>query len=147
MYNTTQLNDVVSPCPVAITTEVRIRPGAVRPHIRRAAAGPTGTRFNWVCIGFWLGGLALGTTGCLLGASIPCRHSVGVAICILWWGLYLGCLGASTGAAAGVLFGLCCDRPPASPSCPDAREHRPPVQAATRAPARGDLFTSRPPKG
>jgi anti-anti-sigma factor len=86
----------------------------VRPHEGQAAAGPTGRRFNWVAVGFWLGGLALGTAGCVLGACMPYRHPVGVALSVFWWGVYLGCLGASIGAGAGGLFGPLWDRSPAS---------------------------------
>jgi hypothetical protein len=59
-------------------------------------------RFNPVTIGFWLGGLALGTGGCVLGACMPYRHAVAVTISVLWWGIYFGCFGASIGALAGL---------------------------------------------
>jgi hypothetical protein len=49
-------------------------------------------------IGFWLGGVLLGAGGCLLGAFMPYEHPVGVALSILWWGIYSGCLGTSLGA-------------------------------------------------
>jgi hypothetical protein len=69
-------------------------------------------RFDRVALGFWLGALTLGTAGCVLGARMPCRHPVGVAISVLWWGIYLGCLGASVGALAGLVLG----RAPVPPS-------------------------------
>ena len=58
--------------------------------------------------GFCLGGVVLGATGCILGACMHYEYPVAVAISVLWWGIYLGCLGASIGA----LFGLCRDRTP-----------------------------------
>jgi hypothetical protein len=69
-------------------------------------------RFSPVTIGFWFGGVGLGTGGCLLGALMPYRHPAAVAISVLWWGLYFGCFGASIGALIGVLT----DRAPPRPS-------------------------------
>ena len=69
-------------------------------------------RFSPVTIGFWLGGAGMGTGGCLLGALMPYRHPVAVAISVLWWGLYFGCFGASVGALVGVLT----DRAPPRPA-------------------------------
>ena len=63
-------------------------------------------------IGFCLGGVVLGTAGCLLGAAMPYRHPVAVAANVLWWGIFLGCLGASLGA----LLGLWAEGTPAPPS-------------------------------
>jgi hypothetical protein len=71
-----------------------------------------GLRFKPATIGFWLGGLVLGTGGCILGACMPYSHSVAVTISVFWWGIYLGCFGASVGA----LLGWCADRTPALPS-------------------------------
>jgi hypothetical protein len=72
-------------------------------------------RFSPVTIGFWLGGVGLGTGGCLLGAWMPYRHPVAVALSVLWWGLYLGCLGAWVGALVGALTGRAPPRPWAKP--------------------------------
>src|SRR5262245_48503411 len=49
-------------------------------------------------IGFWVGGGLLGTGGCILGVCMPYHHPVAVVISALWWGIYLGSLGASVGA-------------------------------------------------
>jgi hypothetical protein len=73
-------------------------------------------RFDRVGIGFWLGGIALGTVGFIVGACMPYRHPAGVTISVLWWGIYLGCFGASIGAGIGCLFGLWRDHTPAFPS-------------------------------
>jgi hypothetical protein len=53
-------------------------------------------------LGFWLGGAVLGTAGCILGAAMPYRHPVAVTANVLWWGIFLGCLGASIGALLGL---------------------------------------------
>jgi hypothetical protein len=74
-----------------------------------ATANP-GRRFGRT-LGFWLGAIALGTAGCLLGASMPYRHPVARTISVLWWGIFLGCFGSSLGA----LLGLWAEQPPASP--------------------------------
>jgi hypothetical protein len=68
-------------------------------------------RFDLATIGFWLGGLALGTGGCIFGACMPYRHPVAVTISVLWWGIYFGWFGAGVGA----LLVLCAERPPAFP--------------------------------
>jgi hypothetical protein len=60
-------------------------------------------RFSPVTIGFWLGGAGMGTGGCLLGALMPYRQPVAVAISVLWWGIYFECFGAGVGALVGVL--------------------------------------------
>ena len=73
------------------------------------------TRSPWVArptVGFWLGGGLLGTGGLILGACMPYQHPVGVVISALWWGIYLGCLGASVGA----LIGMCTEHAPARAS-------------------------------
>jgi hypothetical protein len=69
-------------------------------------------RFDRVALGFWLGGAGVGTAGCIFGACLPNHHPVAVAVSVLWWGIYLGCLGASIGA----LFGLMTERHPPPPS-------------------------------
>jgi hypothetical protein len=33
---------------------------------------------------------------------MPYHHPVAVAISVLWWGVYLGCFGASVGALIGL---------------------------------------------
>ena len=71
-------------------------------------------RFSPVTIGFWLGGAGMGTGGCLLGALMPHHHLVGVAVGVLWWGIYFGCFGASVGALVGVLTGHAPPRPSAA---------------------------------
>jgi hypothetical protein len=48
-----------------------------------------------------LGGIVLGAGGCLLGATMPYQDPVAVALSVLWWGVYLGCLGLSIGALVG----------------------------------------------
>jgi hypothetical protein len=74
--------------------------------------GPArGPRFARATIGFWLGGGILGTAGGILGVSMPYHHPVAVVISTLWWGLYLGCFGASVGA----LFALLTERAPSAP--------------------------------
>jgi hypothetical protein len=59
-------------------------------------------RFDPIRVGFWLGGLSLGTVGCIVGASMPYHHPVAIAISAIWWGIYVGCFGASIGALIGL---------------------------------------------
>ena len=86
--------------------------GKARRHRSFAASGEQAlaslvhaSRFDPATIGFWLGGAGAGMGGCLLGALMPYRNPVAVAISVLWWGLYFGCFGASVGALVGELTG------------------------------------------
>jgi hypothetical protein len=65
-------------------------------------------------IGFWVGGGLLGTAGCILGVCMPYQHPVAVVLSALWWGIYLGCFGASVGALIAVFT----ERAPAACSVP-----------------------------
>jgi hypothetical protein len=67
---------------------------------RGYSAGELCGRFDRI-VGFWLGGALLGIGGCILGGFMPYSHPVAVTISVLWWGIYLGCLGASIGALLG----------------------------------------------
>ena len=86
---------------------------AARPSGGHPAAGGLRRRFHR-SVGFWLGGALLGVGGCILGIGMPYRHPVGVTISALWWGIYLGCFGASIGA----LLGLWAEQVSAPPSPP-----------------------------
>jgi hypothetical protein len=89
---------------------IRSWPGAAA---RRERESPTRSRrLAWPTIGFWLGGVLLGTVGCILGICMSSHHPVGVVLSALWWGIYLGCLGASIGG----LVGLVTNRNPALPT-------------------------------
>ena len=82
------------------------------PHLARDfAATSIRRRFDRVARGFLVGGLTAGAAGCVLGAGMPYERLVAVAMSVLWWGLYLGCLGASLGA----LLALCTQRTPVRP--------------------------------
>jgi hypothetical protein len=62
-------------------------------------------------IGFRLGGALLGTGGGILGVCMPYQHPVALVISVLWWSIFLGCLGGSV----GVLLSLLGERAPARP--------------------------------
>ena len=65
----------------------------------RAWRSPTPSpRLARSTIGFWVGGGLLGTGGAILGVCMPYHHPVAVVLSALWWGIYLGCFGASVGA-------------------------------------------------
>jgi hypothetical protein len=61
-------------------------------------------RVNRVSLGFWLGAAAFATGGGVLGACMPYHHPVAIAISVIWWGFYIGCLGASLGALVGLFI-------------------------------------------
>jgi hypothetical protein len=113
-----------APCPTDLrnSTPAPITAGnvnwlsAIRPHEWLLACNPFRARIGPIAIGFWLGGIALGIGGLILGARMPYRHPVGVSLSILWWGIYLGCFGASIGASVGAWFGLRANSGPAVPS-------------------------------
>ena len=75
---------------------------AVRSDIQHVATNSSAfpRRFDRV-IGLSFGGIVLGTGGCILGASMPYRHPVGITISMLWWGIYFGCFGMWLGAVLG----------------------------------------------
>jgi len=84
----------------------------LRSSSRRRFACPTPkapTGLSPLTIGFWLGGSLLGTAGCILGVCMPYHHPAAVVISVIWWGAYLGCLGASVGA---LIFWLTGRAPP-----------------------------------
>ena len=66
----------------------------------RTGASP-GLRFDRT-VGFWLGAAVLGTAGCCVGFAMPYQHPVAVTANVLWWGVFLGCLGGSVCAVAGL---------------------------------------------
>jgi hypothetical protein len=112
MTNATSMTALRNPSRLPIPGGNKDWEKPIHPHERQAAAKPTRRRFNWVTLGFWVGGLTLGTAGGILGACTSSRHPVAVTISALWWGIYLACFGASIGA----LFGLWMKRATASPS-------------------------------
>jgi hypothetical protein len=68
----------------------------------RAVASPS-RRFDRVSIAFWLGGATFATADFILGGCMPYTHPVAIAISMFWWGIYIGCLGASLGALLWLL--------------------------------------------
>jgi hypothetical protein len=133
MNSTTRLTEVRNPRPLSSTSE-NGNP-TFRPRVWQTARKAVCRRLGAVTVGFWLGGFALGIAGCSLGACLPHRQPVGAAISMLWWGVYLGCFGASIGA----LFGLWWDHTRAPPR---ASGHRRQIEAATGTAAREDRVTS-----
>jgi hypothetical protein len=77
----------------------------VRTHNSEPAPNPSRRQIGRVTVGFWSGGAVLGTGGCILGGLMPYDLPVAVAISSVWWGIYLGCFGASIGALLGLLSG------------------------------------------
>src|SRR5262245_49951097 len=63
-------------------------------------------RFNRATIGFWLAGATSGIAGSIFGACMHYHHPAAIVISMIWWGIYLGCLGASIGALFG-MFTTC----------------------------------------
>jgi hypothetical protein len=86
-------------------------------------------RSDRVALGFWLGGLALGTAGGVLGVCMPYHHPVAVVISALWWGVYLGCFGGSVGG----LIAWFTERAAAAPSRESGGAAAPPGGADSRA--------------
>jgi hypothetical protein len=95
------------------TTLSPVPPG--KEHRPRAAR----RRFDRATLGLGLGGVVLGTAGCILGYCLPYRHPVGVAVSVLWWGLYLGCFGAGVGALVGLITKRAPVLPPQGPDDDD----------------------------
>jgi hypothetical protein len=99
-------------------------------------------RFNRT-IGFWLGGIILGTAGCIIGASTPYHHPVAVTISALWWGIYFGGFGGSRGA----LIGLLTESTAAAPSQESGGTAKPPSEEDNGAfPDSGKAFVNGVPR-
>jgi hypothetical protein len=86
---------------VPVIAENEASTGTTRAGTWRGVARPS-RRFDCVSVGFWLGAATFGIGGCILGGHMPYHHPVAISISVIWWGIYLGCLGASIGG----LFGL-----------------------------------------
>jgi hypothetical protein len=91
MSNPLRLTSRRHPSPAPLATG-----DGVQPRAARCRSGRT--------IGFWLGGAVFGIGGCVLGVCMPYHHPVAVVISTLWWGIYLGCFGASVGALVAMPF-------------------------------------------
>jgi hypothetical protein len=92
---------------MAITppTMDRLNPSLLSVTARNGDQQRACRRCDRITLGFWLGAAILGTAGCILGASMPYPHPVARVISVLWWGIYLACLGASIGALSGLFMG------------------------------------------
>jgi hypothetical protein len=112
------------PTPSPLTAGKGEGPRAARPGRGQAAANPF-RRPDRAAFGFWLGGVFLGAGGCLVGACMPYRLPVAVALSVLRWGLYAGCAGGSLGALVGWLT----ERTPAPPSRGSEDAGKPPTGA------------------
>ena len=89
--------------PVLAENETQTRTARAR---TRHAIACSSRRLDRVSLGFWLGAATFGTGGAILGACMPYHHAVSIAISMIWWGIYIGSLGASLGALVG-LFTQC----------------------------------------
>jgi hypothetical protein len=96
--DTPRSTELRNPPPSPIPPSTWEEPGADPPRTGPGEANPFRRRFARVTLGFLVGGLALGTAGCLLGACMPYKRPAAVAMSVLWWGIYLYCFGASLGA-------------------------------------------------
>jgi hypothetical protein len=72
---------------------------------------PVHREVEWTTLAFRVGGIVLGTVGCILGAWMPYGHPVARTLSVLWWGVFLGCLGGSLAVVACLLA----ERAPACP--------------------------------
>ena len=83
-----------------------IAKGNAPPQSRRTrrAVASRSHRLDWVRIGFWLGAATFGTAGGVLGGCMPYHHPVAITASVIWWGIYIGSLGASLGALAGLVL-------------------------------------------
>jgi hypothetical protein len=89
MPNTPRTMERSIPLPSSLMAGKTARPSPIR-------------RCSRITLGFWLGGIILGTAGSILGAYLPYHHPVARLMSVLWWGIYLGCLGGSLGALLGL---------------------------------------------
>ena len=86
---------------VPVIAKDEVRTGTARARRKRSVSEPS-RRFDRASIGFWLGGATFATVGCIVGYCMPYHRPVAIAISMIWWGIYIGCLGASLGALIGL---------------------------------------------
>jgi hypothetical protein len=110
--DTPRATEFRSPAPFPSSTGHWEWQRADSPRTGPDAFNPFRLRLDRVTLGLRIGGLTAGAAGCLLGACLPYERSVAVALSVFWWGLYLGCFGASLGA----LLALGTQRTAARPS-------------------------------
>jgi hypothetical protein len=141
MTNTSCSTDLKNRPPIHSRASQGKWPGRSRQPWGRSATNPYHRRFDRVTAGFWLGGVVLGTAGCLVGTRMPYRHPVAVATCVAWWTLYCGCLGASLVA----LFCWLSERAPAVPSSAHLADSL--FDQEAKAPLGRRIEKKHPPKG
>jgi hypothetical protein len=132
LADTPRSTELQNPSPFPITSRNWEWQRADCPRTGQDEANPFRRRSDRVTLGFLAGGLALGTAGCILGACMPYARPVAVALSVLWWGLYLGCFGASLGA----LLALFTERTPVRPSRDPDGTGEPPTEADFDFPGR-----------
>jgi hypothetical protein len=111
--------------------------GTAQPTAERPDANPFQRRFDRK-VGFWLGGLILGMGGGFFGAFMPYHHPVAVAVSVLWWGIYFGCLGGGLGALLCVLT----EPIPFFSTAGEGRRGQTPSGAAAQPPRPAPLYPS-----
>jgi hypothetical protein len=75
---------------------------AVPAGMVQAGADVVRRRWDPIRIGMVSGGLILGAVGVAVAASYSCTHPAGIAVSVIWWGIYYGAFGASIGALPGL---------------------------------------------
>ena len=88
---------------VPVRAESAVRTGTARTERKRSSARLP-RRSDRVSLGFWVGGATFGTAGCVVGYCMPHDHPVGIAASVIWWGIYIGCFGASLGALVALFI-------------------------------------------
>src|SRR5262249_28363514 len=81
---------------VPLIADSEPKTGTARSRKTPTLANPPRQR-DRVTIGFWIGAIALGIAGCVLGGYMPYQHPVATAMSIFWWGIFMGCFGGSLG--------------------------------------------------
>jgi hypothetical protein len=59
-------------------------------------------RWDPITIGMVCGGLILGAVGVAVAASYSYAYPAGLAVSMIWWGIYFGAFGAGVGALPGL---------------------------------------------
>ena len=83
-------------------------------------------RWDPITIGMLAGGLVLAAVGVAVAASYSYAHPAGLAVSMIWWGIYCGALGASIGALPGLFTQRHRARTRAKKNLPRVSGSRPP---------------------
>jgi hypothetical protein len=102
MFQLAHSTDRRTPSPVQTIEHMAESGWAFSTGMTQAWADVVRRRRDPITIGLFAGGLVLAAAGVTVAASYSYAHPVGLAVSMIWWGIYCGAFGASIGALPGL---------------------------------------------